>query len=1003
MKQRITSLDLQILGKELKLELEGCRLNNIYSIADSNRQFLLKFNKSESKVNVVIDCGLKIHITDFTRPIPPSPSQFVIKLRKHLKSKRLTTVKQIDNDRILVLSFANGLYFLVLEFFAAGNVLLLDENRKIMALHRVVQDHQTAIGITYTMFDETFLQNTEQKLPTQASHSLDEIEQLIEDKKLFYANTMTKQSQVGSKGKQKIPSIQNVIFSAFPHLSNELILKCCKSSGLDPSTSLLEFEGNINSIVCALNKTEEEFCSTLKNSIKIGYILAKRNALFDEAKDKEDTEYTYEQFYPFVPYIAEDKLKDVKVIEIEGNYNRTVDTYFSTIESTKYALRIQNQEDQAKKKLEKAKIENNKKIQQLVDMQQSNEKKGYAIIANADIVEEAKLSVQGLVDQQMDWVAMEKLIKNEQLRGNKVAQLIQLPLKLKENKIQLLLPIPNDETDKPPGEDKSDSDNDEWSDDSSSTPEDEYFDKNTSKPTDNSKSSLETVSVMIDLSLSAYANASNYYEIKKHSAKKQAGVEQNVQRAMKNIEHKIETNLKKKLKEQHEVLRVLRKRYFFENYTWFISNEGFLALMGKSGIETDQIFSKYIQKDDVCVSNAFGSKVWIKNPYFTEIPPNTLMQAGVLANSASEAWSKKVASSPWWCSAKNLSKFDDIDGSLLGPGEFRVVHEERKTFLPPAQLVMGMALLWKVKTDDSDDKYEETGEAEEEIDGTEDMLETIADVNQSSWDNETNETPGEAQHSLEGAEEETTGTSELYMFSDDHIETEETNLNKAAAEADPTHSVTSILEAMSNKKVRGKKGKLKKMQKRYADQDEEEMIMRLQALGTLKGIEKQRQQKEEDATKQKERESKKMRRERQKQQQALKFTSSEFVKINYDKIFKELKPTPLEDDEILAVLPVFAPWSSVGKYKYKVKIQPGSMKKTKTINEVLHHFLTRTTDSKKQEIDKSSAAEIDLIKQLKVQEFIPLICVDRLKVTIPGSSDTKSSKGSSKGKTKKTK
>lgn len=129
MKQRISSLDLELLYRELKSQLEGYRLSNIYNIAESSRQFLLKFNKPDSKLNAIIDCGLRVHLTDFTRPVPATPSGFVVKLRKHLKSKRLTTVKRVANDRILVLSFNDGQFFLVLEFFSAGNVILLDSDQ----------------------------------------------------------------------------------------------------------------------------------------------------------------------------------------------------------------------------------------------------------------------------------------------------------------------------------------------------------------------------------------------------------------------------------------------------------------------------------------------------------------------------------------------------------------------------------------------------------------------------------------------------------------------------------------------------------------------------------------------------------------------------------------------------------------------------------------------------------------------------------------------------------
>lgn len=81
---------------------------------------------------------------------------------------------------------------------------------------------------------------------------------------------------------------------------------------------------------------------------------------------------------------------------------------------------------------------------------------------------------------------------------------------------------------------------------------------------------------------------------------------------MKNIEDKIGKQLKKKLKESHDVLKKIRKPYFFEKYFWFYSTEGFLVMLGKSNVETDQIYSRYIEDDDIFMSNSFDTKVWIK-------------------------------------------------------------------------------------------------------------------------------------------------------------------------------------------------------------------------------------------------------------------------------------------------------------------------------------------------------------------------------------------------------
>ena len=82
--------------------------------------------------------GIRIHLTKFAREKPPVPSVFTMKLRKLLRTKRLEYAEQQALDRVLVLAFGSGdsLVRVVLEFYAAGNIVLLDRHNTILALAR---------------------------------------------------------------------------------------------------------------------------------------------------------------------------------------------------------------------------------------------------------------------------------------------------------------------------------------------------------------------------------------------------------------------------------------------------------------------------------------------------------------------------------------------------------------------------------------------------------------------------------------------------------------------------------------------------------------------------------------------------------------------------------------------------------------------------------------------------------------------------------------------------
>lgn len=118
-KQTLTLISrLQIIAHELNEALVSLRVSNIYDL--SSKIFLIKFSKPDNKKQLVIDTGFRCHVTDFARTTAQHPSQFVEKLRKVLKTRRVTSVAQIGSDRVLEFQFSDGQYRLYLEFFAVS-------------------------------------------------------------------------------------------------------------------------------------------------------------------------------------------------------------------------------------------------------------------------------------------------------------------------------------------------------------------------------------------------------------------------------------------------------------------------------------------------------------------------------------------------------------------------------------------------------------------------------------------------------------------------------------------------------------------------------------------------------------------------------------------------------------------------------------------------------------------------------------------------------------------
>jgi predicted ribosome quality control (RQC) complex YloA/Tae2 family protein len=55
-----------------------------------------------------MESGVRFHTTNFVREKSDLPSPFAMKLRKHLRTKRLENVRQIGTDRIVDFKFGSG-------------------------------------------------------------------------------------------------------------------------------------------------------------------------------------------------------------------------------------------------------------------------------------------------------------------------------------------------------------------------------------------------------------------------------------------------------------------------------------------------------------------------------------------------------------------------------------------------------------------------------------------------------------------------------------------------------------------------------------------------------------------------------------------------------------------------------------------------------------------------------------------------------------------------------
>jgi predicted ribosome quality control (RQC) complex YloA/Tae2 family protein len=1081
MKQRFSSIDVRVLSLELSSTLINHRLSNIYDL--SSRIFLFKFAKPGSKHSVLVDSGFRCHLTSFARTTAAEPSAFVRRLRKYLKSRRVTGVRQIGTDRVIELDL-NGQYKLYLEFFAAGNIILTDGELNVLALLRQVnegdEDVDVRLGSKYVLDAK---QNYAGVPPITEERVRDALEKA--------ATRVKTAKEAGGKMAKRAKSgddIRKALSAGFPEYPAHLLECAFDETDVDvtwPIAAVLEDASKTEKIMQALQQAES-ISQSLNSGPWRGYIVAKVKEGTqppDRGTQPSRDDLLYDDFHPFRPKQFDNK-QGTHIVEIAG-FNAAVDDFYSSVESQKLSSRLTEREETAKRKLQSAKDEHDKRLGALQHVQEIHIRKAQAIEANTHRVEEACGAVNGLIAQGLDWVNISKLIENEQSRGNVVAQMIKLPLKLHENTVTLLLEEDTYEDSESDDEDRTDSEASDSDDEDRSV-------KQASKPDD------KRLAIDIDLALSPWSNARQYYDQKKQAAVKEQKTILASGRALKSTERKIADDLKKGLKQEKDVLREVRPQFWFEKFLWFISSEGYLCLSGKDAPQSEILYRRYCKKGDVYVHADLtgASPVIVKNNPDTPdapIPPGTLSQAGAFCVCGSHAWDSKAVMSAWWVLVDQTSRVHEATGELVTGGGVSV--KGKKNWLPPSQLLLGFAVGWLIgeesrgnhgklrvgavdgtaaatqavesmsldetapeeaaeEQDEDDDPAEsQNGEEGEVVPDVEDAgsvaeealgedhkanedieqphIDVAEDDEEHESDNEDSARSNPLQSAGPGAARDTHESNDNDGEDDEDSDTDEDNeADQATSSQPPTttdstapstrpetpSSIIPTLQPSTHKSKQLPRGKRSKAQRRaqakYADQDEEDRALALSLLGTTKATERaaaEAAEKEAAAAKTAaDRERRKRNQEKAAEREKAKALATNGAdtaeEVDEETLARErtehantslIVPHLRPNDIVLAAIPICAPWTALNRYKYKVKLQPGSLKKGKAVREILGQWQSLggsgTGPASKVRIDESNSdrekvwrVEVEKLKMLRDVEVLGQVPVKGVRVVLGG-------------------
>ena len=607
----------------------------------------------------------------------------------------MTSVSQVGTDRIIEFQFSDGQYRLFLEFYAGGNIVLTDKELGILALFRIVSEgadqEELRVGLKYSLDNRQNYNGT----PLLTKERVRDGLQTANDRAQGDSTVPTKKSKKKSGG-----ALRKAMATSLNEFPPILIDHALQIKGLDPNTSVeevLKDDSTLERLMEALGEAQKVISDITNSSISKGYIIAKPiksksvgadDHTLPQVLDEIDgpKSVIYDDFNPFRPRQFEGNA-DLQILEFKG-FNKTVDEFFSSIEAQKLESRLTEREENAKRKLETARKDHEKRLGGLQQVQELNVRRAQAIEVNLQRVQEAIAAVNGLIAQGMDWVEVARLIEMEQARQNPVAEMVKLPLKLYENTVTLLL------AEAEYNGEEEDYDGDETGSDVSNSENERVQ----STPVKAAKPADKRLAVDVDLSLSPWSNARQYYDQKKTAAVKEQKTLQSSSKALKNTEKKINADLKKGLKQEKQVLRPVRQQLWFEKFLFFISSDGYLVLGGKDSQQNEILYKRHLKRGDAYIHADLqgAAAVFIKNkPGLSDspIPPSTLSQAGTLAVATSIAWDSKAVMSAWWVNSEQVSKTTPT-GEYLTTGNFAI--RGKKNFLPPAHLLLGFGVMFQI-------------------------------------------------------------------------------------------------------------------------------------------------------------------------------------------------------------------------------------------------------------------------------------------------------------------
>ena len=133
----MSNVDIYTISKELDNLLSGARVDK--SFQPTKDIVVMRFHvPGTGRIDLLMQCGSRIHTSQYPLENPLNPPTFPMLLRKRIKGGHVESIKQHNFDRVVEIRVKKDKYYtIIVELFDKGNIILLDdENNIILPLKR---------------------------------------------------------------------------------------------------------------------------------------------------------------------------------------------------------------------------------------------------------------------------------------------------------------------------------------------------------------------------------------------------------------------------------------------------------------------------------------------------------------------------------------------------------------------------------------------------------------------------------------------------------------------------------------------------------------------------------------------------------------------------------------------------------------------------------------------------------------------------------------------------